>query len=133
MSVRTGLFLSVTAAVFLTASCVSEPAVLFIEVNTEIPDSTTDHRFSVAGTVIRSPVQADLRFTVTVEGETETLEVLASSVGIFTAEIALVEGDNLITLVASDETEALGQPTSFVIKRTLPVIIPLRADQGSKE
>jgi len=45
----------------------------------------------------------------------------------------LLEGDNLITMVASDETNALGQPTSFVVKRTLPVIIPLRADPGSRE
>lgn len=133
MFVRAGLILALIAAVLVAASCVGEPAVLFIEINTEIPDSTTDRIFSVTGRVIRSPVQANLKFTISVEGEFETTEVETNSVAIFTADVVLVDGDNRITLLASDETDALGQPTSFKIKRTLPDIIPLRADPGSSE
>jgi len=89
-------------------ACITEAAgVLFLSVDTAVPDTTSLGQLALAGQVVRTPARQDLVTVIRVTGGAVTAVDTVNLHGLFSVNVPLLtNSDNHLSLTASDNTGA---------------------------
>jgi hypothetical protein len=93
---------------FVGAACVTEAdGVLFLSVDTVVPDTTSLEQLVLAGQVVRTPARQGLITVVRVTGGAVTAVDTVTLHGLFSVNVPLLtNSNNQLSLTASDNTGA---------------------------
>ena len=96
------------ACLLAGGACITDgPAVLYVVVNTAVPDTTSDEQIGLSGYVERTPQQQDAITVITVTGGAITAVDTVNLHGLFTVHVPLlIDDDNHLSLTARDNTGA---------------------------
>ncbi len=115
------------AGAIVLAGCVPEPQ-LFLQIDDAPPDTTSQITVSIAGRVVRAPVQQGLETTLHVTGGAEPVDQITGDFGLFDVSVPLNVGtDNVLVLSAEDGTDAVSDTKEFTVTQIpAPVLDRLR-------
>jgi len=96
------------ACMLVGAACITEAdGVLFLSVDTVVPDTTAQEQLTLAGQIVRTPARQGLITVVKVSGGAVTAVDTATLHGLFSVNVPLLtNSDNHLSLTASDNTGA---------------------------
>ena len=96
------------ACLVVGAACITEAeGVLYLTVDTDVPDTTSQGQLALAGQFVRTPARQDLVTVIRVTGGAVTAVDTANLHGLFSVNVPLLtNSDNHLSLTASDNTGA---------------------------